>query len=97
MWLLIIVVVEAVDVSIDLVGTFGFVVCRFVHVSYVYDVVRRVSWYLLAFFVLIGLFNIVVLLFLRRHWVFASVESRSGAGGWATRATPHVHNTQIWG
>ena len=30
-YVLIIVVVKAVDVSIDLVGTFGFVVCRFVH------------------------------------------------------------------
>ena len=33
-YVLIIVVVEVVDVSIDLVGTFGFVVCRFVHVMF---------------------------------------------------------------
>ena len=32
-YVLIIVVVEAVDVSIDLVGAFCFVVCRFVHVT----------------------------------------------------------------
>jgi hypothetical protein len=30
-YVLILVVVKAVDVSIELVGTFGFVVCRFVH------------------------------------------------------------------
>ena len=32
--MLIIVVVEAVDVSIDLVGAFCFAVCRFVHVVF---------------------------------------------------------------
>jgi hypothetical protein len=56
-YMLIMVVVKAMGAAIDLDGAFGFVACRSVHVLFA----------ALAFSVFIGLFNIVVLLFIRRQ------------------------------
>jgi hypothetical protein len=67
--------VKAMAATIELNGSLDFVMCRSIHVVFtIYGVVDGVSWCLMAVSAFIGMFDIVVLLFVRRRKAFISVE-----------------------